>query len=149
MFTAEYFLDMHFKDGKFVDIFKKETAINYTKGLNRENKLILYYLYKYGEVTMGEITNTFFLPHSTTNFTINKLQKKGFVDIKVDTNDNRVRKVFLTDKGSSEIQEMLKALDCNLHNLFKTLYNIISTKYSDDFSEEEIKAIDKFMNIIF
>jgi len=98
---------------KFEAALHKEIAVNQTGGGNQaESKRLQSYidygifyrvsssLLKNGELSMGELSNTLSVPFSKATRIVDSLVADGYLKRLHDTDDRRVIKVALTDKGS-------------------------------------------------
>lgn len=61
--------------------------------------LIVIGTFENGDPTLGEITKRFGSSHQNVKQIAMKLEKKGYIEIKTDVNDTRVRRFKLTDKS--------------------------------------------------
>lgn len=143
-------IDMHFDDNKkYKDWFGKPFNINdQSISLKKEEKVILYYLYKYGESSMGDITASFEFAHSTTNYVIKNLEAKELVYITPSKNDNRVRLINLTSKGQDLLILLMDQLEKVSLKIFSDLFPIISDNFKADLSVDEINLLEKLLTKI-
>ncbi|MDI9215583.1 MULTISPECIES: MarR family winged helix-turn-helix transcriptional regulator [Clostridium] len=114
--------------------------------LKREEKLVLYYLYKYGQCNMGDITASFNFPLSTTNYIVKGLENKNIIIVEKSKTDSRVRLVSLSPKGKSLIDMMLIELEKFTFTILKDLIPHFETVFKDDLEEEEILVLKKLLN---
>ncbi len=71
------------------------------KGLVTSHGNILVQLYKEDKQTMAKIANDIGRCKSTLTVLVDKLVKVGFITREVDTNDTRLKKLCLTEKGKN------------------------------------------------
>ena len=143
-------IDLHFDDNKkYKDWFGKSFNINYQYiSLKKEEKGILYYLYKYGESSMGDITVSFDFAHSTTNYVIKNLESKDLVYITPSKNDNRVRLINLTQKGQDLLILLMEQLEKVSLKVILDLFPMVSDNFKEDLSEEELNLLEKLLTKI-
>lgn len=140
-------IDIHFDDNKkYKDWFGRPLNIDdQSISLKKEEKVILYYLYKYGESSMGDITSSFEFAHSTTNYIVKNLESKDLIYITPSKNDNRVRLINLTSKGKALLILLLEQLEKTSSKVISDLFPIIISNFKDDLTEDEIKLLDKLL----
>ena len=73
-------------------------------------------LYKHGELTMTEIAEKINRDRSTVTTLVKKLSKLGYVESKVDPEDNRSNIIFLTPKGK-KFKKDFKKISFKLHEI--------------------------------
>lgn len=69
----------------------------------------LLVLREFGELTMGELCGRMFLACSTATDLIDRMERNGLIERVRDTNDRRVIRLRVLDKGSVVIDEVLVA----------------------------------------
>ncbi len=69
----------------------------------------LLVLREFGELTMGELCGRMFLACSTATDLIDRMERNGLIERVRDTNDRRVIRLRVLDKGSVVIGEVLEA----------------------------------------
>lgn len=140
-------IDMHFDENKkYKDFWGKPFNINdQSISLKKEEKVVLYYLYKYGESSMGDITASFEFAHSTTNYVIKNLEAKELVYITPSINDNRVRLINLTEKGQNLLILLIDQLEKVSFKLLLNLFPILDDNFKEDLTEEEIQVLNKIL----
>ncbi len=84
------------------------------KGLVVSHGNILAQLYKEDEQTMTSISNKIGRCKSTLTVLVDKLEKAGFIIRKVDSDDTRIKKLCLTDKGK-EFKEVFWSISSDLN----------------------------------
>lgn len=143
-------IDMHFDDNKkYKDWFEKPFNINdQSISLKKEEKVVLYYLYKYGESSMGDITTCFDFAHSTTNYVIKNLETKELVYITPSKNDNRVRLINLTSKGQDLLILLMEQLEKVSLKVISDLFPIISHNFKNELSVDERNLLDTLLTKI-
>ena len=140
-------IDMHFDENKkYKDWFGKPFNINdQSISLKKEEKVVLYYLHKYGESSMGDITASFEFAHSTTNYIIKNLEAKGFVSITPSKTDNRVRLINLTSQGNDLLVLLMEQLEKIGLVIISELFPKVCENFKDDLTGEEIQIINKLL----
>jgi len=99
-------------------------------GMTRAQYGVLNHLLRMdAERTIGELANSFQVRQPTMSSTVRKLEDKGFIELKSDPEDRRVRRAAITKAGKAARQAGLDALS--------PLY----TELSQLMSERELKAI--------
>ncbi|MFN7251603.1 MAG: MarR family winged helix-turn-helix transcriptional regulator [Anaerobacillus sp.] len=68
----------------------------------------LQWLHEYGDMTIGELSTKMYLACSTTTDLVDRMEKNELVERVKDTNDRRVVRIHLLDKGATIIQEVIK-----------------------------------------
>lgn len=141
-------IEMNFDENKkYRDWFGNTLNINdQTISLKKEEKIVLYYLYKYGESTMGDITYSFEFAHSTTNYIVKNLESKGLISINQSKNDNRVRLINLTLKGHNLLILLMNHLEKVSLKLISDLLLALYNNPSNDFNQQEKEALDKLLS---
>lgn len=140
-------IDMNFDENKkYKDWFGKPFNVNdQIISLKKEEKIVLYYLYKYGESTMGDITSSFGFAHSTTNYVIKSLETKDLVCVNPSKNDNRVRLINLTSKGNDLLILLMDHLEKVSLKLVSDILPILSSNLTDEFTVEEKNTLNKLL----
>lgn len=143
-------IDMNFDENKkYKDWFGKPFNINdEIISLKKEEKIVLYYLHKYGESTMGDITSSFEFAHSTTNYVVKSLEAKELVHIKPSKNDNRVRLINLTSKGEELLSLLMDHLEKVSTKIISDLFPIICNDFKDELTTEEKQLLDRLLKKI-
>ncbi len=98
---------------------------------------ILVTLFKHGECTMTDISNSIHRDRSTVTTLVNKLIKLGYVSSKKSPNDSRSTIIFLSEKG--------KELEPKFKEISQKLYH---TEYKE-ISEDEKKTFQNVLEKIF
>lgn len=96
----------------------------------------LYCLKEYGDMTIGELSNKMFLAFSTTTDLIDRMEGNELVERVRDTNDRRVVRIHLQDKGRSIIKDVLIARR-------KYLASILH-----HFSEEDVRDLARTLEVL-
>ncbi|WP_066896154.1 MarR family winged helix-turn-helix transcriptional regulator [Clostridium nigeriense] len=143
-------IDMNFDENKkYKDWFGKPFNINdQIISLKKEEKIVLYYLYKYGESTMGDITSSFEFAHSTTNYVVKSLESKDLVYINPSKNDNRVRLINLTSKGHDLLILLMDHLEKMSLKIVSDILPILCDNLIDELTMEEQNILDKLVTKI-
>jgi DNA-binding MarR family transcriptional regulator len=83
------------------------------KGLHRGQHRILFMLWQKDGVTQKDIAGNLNLAPSSITDVLQRMEKSGFVERKIDEEDQRISRVYLTERG--------KELQLETDNLFKAL----------------------------
>lgn len=67
----------------------------------------LNYLWEFGDLTIGELSNKLYLAYSTTTDLVDRMERNDLVDRVRDTNDRRVVRLHMKEKGRDLIQRVL------------------------------------------
>lgn len=114
---------------------KLEVCTDELKGTSVLDVSILRLLYNNAEIIPKEIAKKLNIPNSTLTNAINRLQKKGLIERKLNANDLRSLKLLLTDKGAHAIR--------NHHEAEKELIKSLLCILTDDESDSLIKIFGK------
>ena len=77
---------------------------------------ILATLFKLGECTMTDISNSIHRDRSTVTALVNKLTKLGYISSRKDSKDSRSTIIFLTEKGR-ELEPRFKEISQKLYDI--------------------------------
>ena len=103
------------------------------EGLSLSHGAILMHVGQRGPMTMGELSQILEKSRSTTTALVGKLEAREFVKQIVDPNDQRIRRVALTDKVLERTEELKAVTDGVLEKTFAGL------------SEEEQQTLVSFL----
>jgi len=67
----------------------------------------LIYLAEFGDLTIGELSAKLYLAYSTTTDLVDRMERNDLVERVRDTNDRRVVRLHMKDKGRELIQKVL------------------------------------------
>ena len=67
----------------------------------------LNYLNEFGDLTIGELSGKLYLAYSTTTDLVDRMERNDLVERVRDTNDRRVVRLHMKDKGRDLIQRVL------------------------------------------
>lgn len=81
----------------------------------------LQWLHEFGDMTIGELSSKMYLACSTTTDLVDRMEKNELVERVKDTNDRRVVRIHLLDKGATIIQEVIKKRQEYLSDVLKHL----------------------------
>lgn len=81
----------------------------------------LQWLHEYGDMTIGELSSKMYLACSTTTDLVDRMEKNELVERVKDTNDRRVVRIHLLEKGATIIQEVIKKRQEYLSDVLKHL----------------------------
>ncbi|TMW71631.1 MarR family winged helix-turn-helix transcriptional regulator [Alteribacter natronophilus] len=97
----------------------------------------LQWLHEYGDMTIGELSSKMYLACSTTTDLIDRMEKNELVERVKDTNDRRVVRIHLLDKGAEIIKEVITRRQAYLQGIL------------DDFSPENVDFLDRSLSYLF
>ncbi|OIJ10326.1 MarR family transcriptional regulator [Anaerobacillus arseniciselenatis] len=97
----------------------------------------LQWLHEYGDMTIGELSNKMYLACSTTTDLVDRMEKNELVERVKDTNDRRVVRIHLLEKGATIIQEVIKKRQEYLSDVLKHL------------SEEEVNVLESNLSHLY
>lgn len=149
MKLAEKMLAMSFDQNKFFDSIGTDPDLKnkVTTNLNREAKLILYYVYLYDKSNMGDLSKAFSMPNSTTHFIVNKLLKEELIVINRQKKDYRVRELSLSTKGHELVISMIAFLNESINNIFGMIIKNMEEEIKIEFTPSERETIEKFIKL--
>lgn len=81
----------------------------------------LQWLHEHGDMTIGELSTKMYLACSTTTDLVDRMEKNDLVERVKDTNDRRVVRIHLLEKGATIIQEVIKKRQDYLSDVLKHL----------------------------
>ncbi|MCD8502047.1 MAG: MarR family transcriptional regulator [Bacillaceae bacterium] len=81
----------------------------------------LQWLHECGDMTIGDLSTRMHLACSTTTDLVDRMEKNELVERVKDTNDRRVVRIHLLDKGSTIICEVIKKRQDYLSEVLKHL----------------------------
>ncbi|MFD2446259.1 MarR family winged helix-turn-helix transcriptional regulator [Bacillus sp. CGMCC 1.16607] len=105
----------------------REILSNYT--ITPPQFVALQWLFEYGDMTIGELSNKMFLACSTTTDLVDRMEKNQLVQRVKDPNDRRVVRIHLLDEGERIIDEVIKKRQLYLQDVLK------------NFSTDEVQAL--------
>jgi DNA-binding MarR family transcriptional regulator len=96
----------------------------------------LQWLNEDGDMTIGELSNKMYLACSTTTDLIDRMEANELVERVRDTNDRRVVRIHLKEKGKKIIVDVLEARREYLSTILK------------DFSEQDVEDLARTLQIL-
>ncbi len=99
--------------------------------------IALQWLHEYGDMTIGELSTKMYLACSTTTDLVDRMEKNNLVERVKDTNDRRVVRIHLLEKGATIIQEVIKKRQEYLNDVLKHL------------SEEEVNVLEQNLSHLY
>lgn len=81
----------------------------------------LQWLHECGDMTIGDLSSKMYLACSTTTDLVDRMEKNELVERVKDTNDRRVVRIHLLDKGATIICEVIKKRQEYLNEVLKNL----------------------------
>ncbi|PYZ93676.1 MarR family transcriptional regulator [Salipaludibacillus keqinensis] len=97
----------------------------------------LQWLHEYGDMTIGELSSKMYLACSTTTDLVDRMEKNELVERVKDTNDRRVVRIHLLDRGATIIREVINERQAYLQNVL------------GDFSTENVDFLEKSLSYLF
>lgn len=98
--------------------------------------IALQWLNEDGDMTIGELSNKMYLACSTTTDLIDRMEANDLVERVRETNDRRVVRIHLKEKGQKIILDVLEARRQYL------------SKILGDFSEKDVKDLARTLQIL-
>ncbi len=95
----------------------------------------LQWLFEYGDMTIGELSQKMYLACSTTTDLIDRMEKNNLVERVKDPSDRRVVRIRLLSEGERIIQEVIQKRQDYLENMLEAF----SEKETADFEKLLIK----------
>ncbi|MBU9710963.1 MarR family winged helix-turn-helix transcriptional regulator [Evansella tamaricis] len=96
----------------------------------------LQWLHEYGDMTIGELSSKMYLACSTTTDLVDRMEKNELVERVKDSNDRRVVRIHLLDKGATIIQEVIHQRQVYLQGIL------------ENFSKENVDFLDKSLSFL-
>ncbi|MDG5786906.1 MarR family transcriptional regulator [Evansella sp. AB-P1] len=96
----------------------------------------LQWLHEYGDMTIGELSSKMYLACSTTTDLVDRMEKNELVERVKDTNDRRVVRIHLLEKGAIIIREVIQQRQAYLQGIL------------DNFSQEDVDFLDKSLHFL-
>ncbi|MCH4886091.1 MarR family transcriptional regulator [Acidaminobacter sp. JC074] len=87
-------------------------------GFGSSQYIYLLKIEEFPGITQKDLSNLVLIDKANTNRALKKLNELGLVIMKSDENDLRVKRNYLTDKGTAIVKELRKRLD-TLSKLFR------------------------------
>ncbi|WP_376766188.1 MarR family winged helix-turn-helix transcriptional regulator [Bacillus haikouensis] len=91
--------------------------------------IALQWLFEYGDMTIGDLSNRMYLACSTTTDLVDRMEKNELVERVKDENDRRVVRIHMLKEGERIIEEVIKKRQNYLQSVL------------EDFSEEEVLGL--------
>jgi MarR family transcriptional regulator, organic hydroperoxide resistance regulator len=105
----------------------REILSNYT--ITPPQFVALQWLFEFGDMTIGELSNKMYLACSTTTDLVDRMEKNKLVMRVKDPNDRRVVRIHLLEEGERIIEEVIDKRQAYLQGVLK------------DFSSEEVESL--------
>ncbi len=147
------------KDATMESVKKMEKRLRYISGIIKQNgrKILnnypitspqfvaLQWLLEEGDLTIGELSNKISLAFSTTTDLVDRMEKNELVERVRDTNDRRVVRIHLLNKGKKIIREVIKKRQEYLGEVLEKFSDEEkdSLNYLLDFLYEEMKSVNE------
>lgn len=88
-------------------------------GLSPTAFWILYELGVRGEgVTQQELAKALFLSRQTINSALNTLKKNGWIELREDPDNGRIRRIYFTKSGNAKVDEVVRPLIAHEDEVF-------------------------------
>ncbi|OIJ18327.1 MarR family transcriptional regulator [Anaerobacillus alkalidiazotrophicus] len=97
----------------------------------------LQWLHEYGDMTIGELSTKMYLACSTTTDLVDRMEKNELVERVKDTNDRRVVRIHLLNKGATIIEQVIIKRQDYLNDVLKHL------------SEEEVNVLEQNLSHLY
>jgi MarR family transcriptional regulator, organic hydroperoxide resistance regulator len=91
--------------------------------------IALQWLFEYGDMTIGDLSNRMYLACSTTTDLVDRMEKNELVERVKGENDRRVVRIHMLKEGERIIEEVIKKRQNYLQSVL------------EDFSEEEVLGL--------
>lgn len=98
--------------------------------------IALQWLHEFGDMTIGELSSKMYLACSTTTDLIDRMEKNELVERVKDTNDRRVVRIHLLDKGKKIIREVIQQRQVYLQNVL------------EDFTQDNVDFLEQSLNVL-
>nr|WP_249870944.1 MarR family transcriptional regulator [Oceanobacillus saliphilus] len=147
------------KDATVETVKTMEKRLRYISGIIKQNgrKILnnypitspqfvaLQWLLEEGDLTIGELSNKISLAFSTTTDLVDRMEKNELVERIRDTNDRRVVRIHLLNKGKKIIREVIKKRQEYLGEVLEKFSEEEknSLNYLLDFLYEEMKSVNE------
>ncbi|TVP85831.1 MAG: MarR family transcriptional regulator [Alkalicoccus sp.] len=99
--------------------------------------IALQWLHEFGDMTIGELSGKMHLACSTTTDLIDRMEKNELVERVKDTNDRRVVRIHLLDKGKTIIKEVIQQRQLYLKDVLQ------------GFTTENVDFLESSLNHLF
>lgn len=99
--------------------------------------IALQWLVEEGDLTIGELSNKISLAFSTTTDLVDRMEKNNLVKRIKDTNDRRVVRIHVLEKGKVIIEEVINK---RRHFLGEVL---------DDFSPDQVDMLNDLLSLLY
>jgi MarR family transcriptional regulator, organic hydroperoxide resistance regulator len=93
--------------------------------------IALQWLFEYGDMTIGDLSNKMYLACSTTTDLVDRMEKNELVERVKDDNDRRVVRIHMLKEGERIIEEVIEKRQNYLQSVL------------EDFSEEEVLGLKR------
>ncbi|MEL3974647.1 MarR family transcriptional regulator [Rossellomorea oryzaecorticis] len=93
--------------------------------------IALQWLFEYGDMTIGDLSNKMYLACSTTTDLVDRMEKNELVERVKDENDRRVVRIHMLKEGERIIEEVIEKRQNYLQSVL------------EDFSEEEVLGLKR------
>lgn len=97
----------------------------------------LQWLHEFGDMTIGELSSKMYLACSTTTDLVDRMEKNDLVERIKDTNDRRVVRIHLLEKGTKIIREVINQRQVYLQNIL------------EDYSKDDVDFLERSLSHLF
>jgi MarR family transcriptional regulator, organic hydroperoxide resistance regulator len=91
--------------------------------------IALQWLFEYGDMTIGDLSNKMYLACSTTTDLVDRMEKNELVERVKDENDRRVVRIHMLKEGERIIEEVIEKRQNYLQSVL------------ENFSQEEVEGL--------
>jgi MarR family transcriptional regulator, organic hydroperoxide resistance regulator len=93
--------------------------------------IALQWLFEYGDMTIGDLSNKMYLACSTTTDLVDRMEKNELVERVKDENDRRVVRIHMLKEGERIIEEVIEKRQNYLQSVL------------EDFSQQEVEGLKR------
>lgn len=123
-------------NASFIRMVHMYSALNYRAfsklGIHPGQLPVLKIVSEQEGISLRELASLLHIKPPTVTVTVQRLEKAGMVRRETDLSDQRINRIYLTEKGAAMKKEMIRLLDENEKILTK------------GFSKEEIRTLQSF-----
>lgn len=113
-----------------------DREINQRLGISVVQSAALFYLMNNDGCLFKDLSNVLLQTKSAITTLVERMKKNGLIVIKKSNNDKRASNIYLTDKGRE------------IGNMAKPMTSELNQKLTENFSNEEVEIIHRFLDNI-
>ncbi|WP_346830820.1 MarR family winged helix-turn-helix transcriptional regulator [Pseudomonas abietaniphila] len=122
-------------------------AVLAPSGLRQTQHSLLAHVDRSNSPTLSELASDLVLDRTALSHNLKPLERDGYLAIVRDANDNRVKRVMLTEKGKEKLAETTRLWSI-AHNRFERLYGkekaeLLREMLADVYSDELTEAFER------